>query len=305
MAKSNHRALIEALHGIVKSAEHRPVSIKQGLLKLNHFGFSFISFLLVLPFMQPFPIGPISVLGGVTFAAFGWQILKGYATPHLPQKIDDITLSVDNWRRITNAAIKLIQWTEKFTKPRLLILIQGPLGVRIEALCLIFAGILMAVPFGMKNGEKEKMASQFFKRTQEILQSEKIEFDKAVVAELVKKHFPDFRRVVNELQRYSKFGEINQGILAQITSTKISDIVKHIAAKDFGSIRKWAATEDIDPTTVFRMIYDNMYDILKPNSIPKAVCILADYQYKNAFVADPEINMVACLTELMVECEFS
>ncbi len=127
---------------------------------------------------------------------------------------------------------------------------------------------------------------------------------KAVVAELVKKHFPDFRRVVNELQRYSKFGEINQGILAQITSTKISDIVKHIAAKDFGSIRKWAATEDIDPTTVFRMIYDNMYDVLKPNSIPKAVCILADYQYKNAFVADPEINMVACLTELMVECEF-
>ena len=90
-----------------------------------------------------------------------------------------------------------------------------------------------------------------------------------------------------------------------MSSTKISYIVKHIAANDFGSIRKWAATEDIDPTTVFRMIYDNMYDILKPNSIPKAVCILADYQYKNAFVADPEINMVACLTELMVECEFA
>jgi DNA polymerase III delta prime subunit len=161
------------------------------------------------------------------------------------------------------------------------------------------------IDFGLKNGEKEKMASQFFKRIQEILQSEKIEFDKAVVAELVKKHFPDFRRVVNELQRYSKFGEINQGILAHISSTKISDIVKHIAARDFGSIRKWAATEDIDPTTVFRMIYDNMYDVLKPNSIPKAVCILADYQYKNAFVADPEINMVACLTELMVECEFA
>jgi hypothetical protein len=149
MAKSNHRALIEALHGIVKTAEHRPVSIKQGLSKLNHFGFSFISFLLVLPFMQPFPVGPISVLGGITFAAFGWQILKGYAVPHLPQKIDGITLSIDNWRRITNAAIKLIQWTEKFTKPRLFILIQGPLGVRIEALCLIFAGILMAVPFGI------------------------------------------------------------------------------------------------------------------------------------------------------------
>lgn len=158
--------------------------------------------------------------------------------------------------------------------------------------------------FSLKNGEKEKLAAQFFKRIQEILQSEKVDFDKAVVAELVKKHFPDFRRVVNELQRYSKFGEINQGILAQISSTKISDIVKHVAAKDFGSIRKWAATEDIDPTTVFRMIYDNMYDVLKPNSIPKAVVILADYQYKNAFVADHELNVVACMTEVMANSEW-
>ena len=146
---SSHRALIETLHGIVKKAERRPVSIKEGLLDLNHFGFSFISFLLVLPFMQPFPVGPISVLGGITFAAFGWQVLKGYSVPHLPQKIDEIVLSKDNWRRITNAAIKLIQWTEKFTKPRLTILFNGKLGIQIEAAILIMAGILMAIPFGI------------------------------------------------------------------------------------------------------------------------------------------------------------
>ena len=146
---SSHRALIETLHGIVKKAERRPASIKEGLLDLNHFGFSFISFLLVLPFMQPFPVGPISVLGGITFAAFGWQVLKGYSVPHLPQKIDEIVLSKDNWRRITNAAIKLIQWTEKFTKPRLTMLIKGKLGIQIEAAILIMAGILMAIPFGI------------------------------------------------------------------------------------------------------------------------------------------------------------
>ena len=146
---TSHRALIQTLHGIVKKAERRPVSIKEGLLDLNHFGFSFISFLLVLPFMQPFPVGPISVLGGITFAAFGWQILKGYSVPSIPKKIDSIVLSRDNWRRITNAAIKLIQWTEKFTKPRLTILIKGKLGIQIEAAILILAGILMAIPFGI------------------------------------------------------------------------------------------------------------------------------------------------------------
>ncbi|NBW26662.1 MAG: exopolysaccharide biosynthesis protein [Methylophilaceae bacterium] len=146
---SNHRALIQKLHGIAKKAERQSVSIEDGLSTLNHFGFSFISFLLALPFMQPFPVGPISVLGGVTFAAFGWQILKGYTTPHLPQKINHIILSADNWRRITNAAIKIIQWTEKFTRPRLPILIQGRLGIQIEAFILIVSGLLMAVPFGI------------------------------------------------------------------------------------------------------------------------------------------------------------
>ena len=146
---SNHRVLIQKLRGIAKKAERRPIKIKEGLIDLNHFGFSFISFLLVLPFMQPFPVGPISVLGGITFAAFGWQVLKGYSVPHLPKKINSIVLSQDNWRRITNAAIKLIQWTEKFTKPRLPLLIEGELGIRIEAIVLILAGLLMAIPFGI------------------------------------------------------------------------------------------------------------------------------------------------------------
>ena len=160
------------------------------------------------------------------------------------------------------------------------------------------------IDFGMKNGEKAKMAAQFFKRIQTILQSEKVAFDDKVVAELVKKHFPDFRRVINELQRYSQFGKIDSGILAQIVDVSINDIIKFIKEKDFGAIRKWVASNDVDATTFFRKLYDNLYDVLKPQSIPQAVLILADYQYKQAFVADQEINTVACLTELMVGCEF-
>jgi DNA polymerase III delta prime subunit len=161
------------------------------------------------------------------------------------------------------------------------------------------------IDFGLKNGEKVKLASLFHKRIESILQSEKIDFDKSVVAELIKKHFPDFRRVINELQRYSQFGKIDTGILAQIGDVSTKELVKHISSKDFGAIRKWVATTEIDGNTLFRKIYDAMYDVLKPTSIPKAVLILADYQYKQAFVADQEINMVACLTELMVECEFT
>lgn len=160
------------------------------------------------------------------------------------------------------------------------------------------------IDFGMKNGEKAKMASQFFKRIQGVLQSESVEYDDKVIAELVKKHFPDFRRVLNELQRYSQFGKIDTGILAQIGDVSLSEITKFIAAKDFGAIRKWVGSNDIDSNTLFRKIYDAMYEVMKPTSIPQAVVILADYQYKAAFVADQEINTVACLTELMVECEF-
>ena len=160
------------------------------------------------------------------------------------------------------------------------------------------------IDFGLKNGEKAKMASAFFKRTQSILQSEKIDADEKVLAELVKKHFPDFRRVLNELQRYSQFGKIDTGILVQIADISIDELSKHIVAKDFGAIRKWVSSHEIDNTSLFRKLYDTLSDTLKPSSVPQAVVILADYQYKSAFVADQEINTVACLTELMVNCEF-
>ena len=161
------------------------------------------------------------------------------------------------------------------------------------------------IDFGLKNDEKASMASQFFKRLQGVLETEKVEFDDKVIAELVKKHFPDFRRVLNELQRYSQFGKIDVGILAQIGNVQLQEIVKHIKAKDFGAIRKWVATSDLDANGVFRQIYDSLYDFMKPHSIPQAVLIIADYQYKNAFVADTEINLVACLTELMANCEYN
>lgn len=160
------------------------------------------------------------------------------------------------------------------------------------------------IDFTLKNEEKTTMAAQFFKRIQSVLEVEGVEYEPKVIAELVKKHFPDFRRVLNELQRYSKFGKIDTGILVQIADVSINEIVKHLKNKDFTAIRKWVASTDVDATTLYRKLYDNMYDVLQPQSIPQAVIILADYQYKQAFVADAEINTVACLTELMVSVEF-
>ena len=160
------------------------------------------------------------------------------------------------------------------------------------------------IDFALKNGEKAQMASAFMKRIQSVLQSENVDYDDKVVAELIKKHFPDFRRVINELQRYSQLGKIDTGILSQISDVTINDIIKYIKEKDFGAIRKWVASNDIDATAFYRKLYDNLYEVLKPQSIPQAVLILADYQYKGAFVADQEINTVDCLTELMVGCEF-
>ena len=160
------------------------------------------------------------------------------------------------------------------------------------------------IDFTLKNGEKVKMATQFFKRVQGILAKENVEYDSKVVAELINKHFPDFRRVLNELQRFSKFGKIDTGILAQIADVSIVEIVKYLKEKDFGSVRKWVATNSVDHASFYRKLYDNLYNCLQPSSIPQAVVIIADYQYKQAFVADAEINLVACLTELMVNLEF-
>ena len=160
------------------------------------------------------------------------------------------------------------------------------------------------VDFTLRNGEKAKMASAFMKRITKILMDESVEYDDKVIVELIKKHFPDFRRVINELQRYSQFGKIDVGILSQLGDVPIEKIVGHIKDKNFGEVRKWVATNDVDSNTLFRKLYDALYEKLKSHSIPKAVLILADYQYKAAFVADQEINTVACLTELMVECDF-
>ena len=163
---------------------------------------------------------------------------------------------------------------------------------------------MAVIEFGLKNGEKMKMATEFLKKTEFILQAEKIEFDKKVVAELVTKHFPDFRRVINELQRYSQLGKIDVGVLAQVADISTTEIVKYIKDKDFGAVRKWVATNEVDPTTFFRKLYDNLYDFLKPHSIPQVILILADYQYKQAFVVDQEINTVACLIQIMAEGDF-
>ena len=160
------------------------------------------------------------------------------------------------------------------------------------------------IDFSLRNGEKVKMASSFLKRIQNILKIESVAYEQSVVAELIKKHFPDFRRVINELQRYSQFGKIDTGILAQIGDVSIDELIRYIKEKDFGSIRKWVASNEVDSNSLFRKLYDSLYEVLKPQSIPQAVIVLADYQYKAAFVADQEINIAACLTELMVDCEF-
>ena len=155
------------------------------------------------------------------------------------------------------------------------------------------------------NGNKAKMAAQFFKRVEWILEQEKIKYDKEVVAAVITKHFPDNRRILNELQRYSVSGVIDKGILSNVTDVQLDALVQGLKDKDFGSVRKWVTNNlDNDPTKIYRKLYDALYEQLKPNAVPQLVLHLAKYQYQAAFVADHEINMVACLTEIMVDCEF-
>ena len=155
------------------------------------------------------------------------------------------------------------------------------------------------------NGSKPKMAAAFFKRVEWILEQEGVTYDKAVVAAVITKHFPDNRRVLNELQRYAVSGTIDKGILSNIADIQLDILVGALKAKDFASTRKWVTSNlDNDPVKIYRKIYDGFYDVLKPNSVPQLVLILAKYQYQAAFVADAEINMTACLTEIMVDCEF-
>jgi len=155
------------------------------------------------------------------------------------------------------------------------------------------------------NGSKAKMASQFFQRVCGILDIEKVAYDKQVVAAVITKHFPDNRRILNELQRYSASGTIDKGILASVSDVQLGELVKSLAGKEFASCRKWVTNNlDNDPARIFRTLYDGLYEQLKGGSVPQLVLILAKYQYQSAFVADHEINLMACLTEIMVECEF-
>jgi hypothetical protein len=149
------------------------------------------------------------------------------------------------------------------------------------------------------------MAKQMMKRVCAILDSEEIQYDQKVIAELVMRRFPDFRRLINDLQKYALGGKIDVGILGTTATDKVNDLVGYMKKKEFGSIRKWVASNiDNDHVGLFRSIYDSIYEILEPQSIPHAILTLADYQYKSAFVADQEINTMACLSELMVSCEF-
>ena len=153
--------------------------------------------------------------------------------------------------------------------------------------------------------QKQQIATQFFERCRGILTAENIQFTDAVVAEVVQKFFPDFRRTLNELQRYAASGVIDTGILAQISQVRLEKLVGALKTKDFGATRKWiVANLDNDPNTILRTVYDSLYDSLAPASIPQAVLIIAKYQYQSAFVADQEINLLAALTEIMVECQF-
>jgi len=155
------------------------------------------------------------------------------------------------------------------------------------------------------NGSKAKMAAAFFKRCEWILDQENITYDKEVVAAVITKHFPDNRRVLNELQRYSVSGTIDKGILSNVADIQLGALVTALKEKDFASTRKWVTNNlDNDPVKIYRKLYDTLYESLKPQSVPQLVLILAKYQYQAAFVADHEINMVACLTEIMVDCEF-
>ena len=161
------------------------------------------------------------------------------------------------------------------------------------------------VEFSIKGKDRQELAAKFFKRLQEILGTEGVEYDNKVLVELIQKHFPDWRRVLNELQRYSVSGKIDSGILATFSNVKTDALFKTLKEKDYPQVRKWVVDNlDNDPTVLLRSIYDALYTHLAGPGIAAAVLIIAKYQYQSSFVADQEINMLACLTEIMVECEF-
>jgi DNA polymerase III delta prime subunit len=158
------------------------------------------------------------------------------------------------------------------------------------------------IDFKLTKEDRPVVASKFFKRLTEILEQENVTFDKKVVAELLNKHFPDYRRVLNELQRYSSSGTVDEGILVNISDTNMKELIASLREKDFKKMRTWVVNNmDNDPNVLFRKLYDVL--LSEVVQVPQLVLLLADYQYKAAFVADAEINLVACLTEIMAACE--
>ena len=162
------------------------------------------------------------------------------------------------------------------------------------------------IDFRINKEEKLNVGSNFGKRLYTILDQENVNYDKKVVAEVLMKHFPDYRRVLNELQKYSKYGNIDSGILSQVSDIDLSELMNHMKDKKFNEVRKWVVNNlDNDPQKIYRKIYDVAEKYVQTTSIPQLVLILADSQYKSAFAADHELNLVACLVEIMVECQFN
>jgi len=160
------------------------------------------------------------------------------------------------------------------------------------------------VDFTLKAAEKQVMAAAFFSRLKGILKTEGVEYDAKVLVEFVQKFFPDFRRILNELQRLSQFGKIDVGLLSQLGDVDLLQVVGYLKAKDFAALRKWVGANDIEPVVLYRKLYDHAVDHIKKESIPQLVLLLADYGYKSAFSADQQINTMACLTEIMLSVEF-
>ncbi len=161
------------------------------------------------------------------------------------------------------------------------------------------------VDFTIPKADRDRLASVFMARIMEILDRENVKYETEVLVELIIKYFPDFRRMLNELQRYSVSGTIDSGILVNLSEVSLNGLMTALKGKDFKTMRQWVTDNiDVEPAALFRKIYDNMYDYVEPTSIPQLVLILADYQYKNSFVADHELNMVACCTEIMAGGKF-
>ena len=161
------------------------------------------------------------------------------------------------------------------------------------------------VKFKIRKSELPELAKQFLRRVCGILDNESVIYDKSAVVEVIKKHFPDWRRVINELQHYSATGAIDTGILRNFSDDSLGKLIGFMKDKNFTAVRKWVAESDMDTNEFFRAFYDKAENYIAAASIPMLVLHLAKYQYQNAFAADPEINLVACLTEIMADCTFS